>query len=661
MDRLFLLPTRSGTTATTVAFLFLSLGWVPPVFSVDWKDGDCMACHGDPGELPSGHNHLLVTMDRFEGGPHDGMACVDCHDSIQSLPHAEELASVNCASCHDSSVDEVAASIHAGVHPPGGKGSSSCVGCHGDHTVEWMEGRTPKETGEKAIRMCLRCHGEPQLDMTPEERKFSTGKAFLSSVHYHELRTGNPDAPSCLDCHGSHGILPRTDAMSTIHPAKTAETCGQCHTQIAETFMASVHGQSLANGYREAPDCTSCHRSHNTPRVDDSDSVTSPAHVSQLCSSCHSSPVVTEKFENLSAKQPATFFDSIHGLAGQLGNLEAANCTSCHGVHDIFASTDNRSKVHPFHVLETCQTCHPGAGPNFVDGKVHVSLASAPTPMLLSVKTLYFVLIVMTLGFMILHNGLVIFRHVLDRLRIHKRVPTVKRFKRIHLIQHHLIALAFVLLAVTGFALKYPHSKLTRGLTEIGMTETVRATTHRVAATAAMTLFATHLVGLFCTAGGRRELAGLMVRWKDMTDFFGNVAYNLGRSETPPEFDRYTYWEKIEYWALLWGMVIMTLTGLTLWFPELVSWFLPRRLIHIAEAIHFFEAALAVGAIFFWHLFFAVYHPKEYPMSTAMITGEITETHMKEIHSVEYQRMKSEQMRKIEIPPREDLQLPQEI
>ncbi|MCA9442295.1 MAG: hypothetical protein KC964_15940, partial [Candidatus Omnitrophica bacterium] len=85
MDRLFLLPTRSGTTATTVAFLFLSLGWVPPVFSVDWKDGDCMACHGDPGELPSGHNHLLVTMDRFEGGPHDGMACVDCHDSIQSL------------------------------------------------------------------------------------------------------------------------------------------------------------------------------------------------------------------------------------------------------------------------------------------------------------------------------------------------------------------------------------------------------------------------------------------------------------------------------------------------------------------------------------------------------------------------------------------------
>lgn len=223
------------------------------------------------------------------------------------------------------------------------------------------------------------------------------------------------------------------------------------------------------------------------------------------------------------------------------------------------------------------------------------------------------------------------------------------------MVQHHLIALAFVVLVVTGFALRYPNSDFTWALTRLGMTEAIRGTAHRFAAFTAIVIFVTHLFGLFCTHGGKRELVSLAVRKKDLTDFFGNVAYNLGKRESEPHYDRYTYWEKLEYWALAWGMVIMAVTGFILWFPEIATRFAPKVVVDIAEAVHFYEALLASGAILFWRLFFAVYHPKEYPLSTAILTGEITESQMKESHAIEYKRMKEEQMKRLEYPPSLDL------
>lgn len=614
----------------------------------NWEDQACMECHQKAEKLPESSPPLLTYPEDLLNGPHDGMSCVDCHEGIARLPHDTDLQSVNCSSCHEDTAKIVALSVHGASTESELGSSQACVDCHGSHRIDWTSKTDAKGNSAHFLGMCLQCHGEHSNPKGFHDRVFTTGRAYLDGIHYEALTEGNPDAPTCVDCHGSHSVLPRKDPESTVHPHNSTTTCGKCHEDISTTFLASVHGQSLLDGYREAPECTSCHNSHAILDTDDPESLTSPGRISELCSSCHSSPIVATKYDNLSAQQTDTFFDSIHGLSGQLGNTESANCASCHGVHNIFSPSDLRSTVHPLHLLETCQECHPKAGPGFVQGKVHVSMASAPTPSMGFVRKAYMALIGLTLGFMGLHNALVIFRHVADHLRSHRKVPTVKRFKRIHLVQHHLIASAFVLLVVTGFALKYPQSEFTRVLTKVGMTETVRGAIHRAAALAATILFIVHLIGLFFTRGGRKELVSLMIRPKDFLDFFRNVAYNLGKRKSPPAFDRYTYWEKMEYWALAWGMVIMTLTGCALWFPELVSWFLPRTVVNIAEAIHFYEAVLATGAILIWHLFFVVYHPKEYPLSTAMLTGEITESQMKEIHSAEYQRMQEERLERIE-------------
>ncbi len=93
------------------------------------------------------------------------------------------------------------------------------------------------------------------------------------------------------------------------------------------------------------------------------------------------------------------------------------------------------------------------------------------------------------------------------------------------------------------------------------------------------------------------------------------MLYHMGKSDRKPDFDKYDYTEKIEYWALIWGTVIMALTGFILWFPTSFIQFLPQWTITVAETVHYYEAWLATLAIVVWHLFFVMLHPDEYPMS----------------------------------------------
>ncbi|MFC1557591.1 cytochrome b/b6 domain-containing protein, partial [candidate division KSB1 bacterium] len=110
--------------------------------------------------------------------------------------------------------------------------------------------------------------------------------------------------------------------------------------------------------------------------------------------------------------------------------------------------------------------------------------------------------------------------------------------------------------------------------------------------------------------------------------------YHIGRAESPPEFDKYDYMQKLEYWALIWGSVIMIITGFILWFPEFYTRFLPSWAFKVTETVHYFEAWLASLAIVVWHFFLVILHPEEYPMSLSWIHGRITvkevKTHYKE-------------------------------
>ncbi len=133
-----------------------------------------------------------------------------------------------------------------------------------------------------------------------------------------------------------------------------------------------------------------------------------------------------------------------------------------------------------------------------------------------------------------------------------------------------------------------------------------------------------HIIYLIFTSRGRDVLKNLIPKLNDVFEARDNILYYLRIKKTKPQFDSYDYTEKAEYWALIWGTIIMGLTGFILWFPTVVGNWAPTWLIKVSELIHFYEAILATLAILVWHWFFVIFHPHEYPMSLTWIDGKMT-------------------------------------
>jgi cytochrome b subunit of formate dehydrogenase len=129
-------------------------------------------------------------------------------------------------------------------------------------------------------------------------------------------------------------------------------------------------------------------------------------------------------------------------------------------------------------------------------------------------------------------------------------------------------------------------------------------------------------------------------RWKDFTDLVQNLGYYAGVRGARPKVARFGYVEKAEYWAVVWGTMIMGLTGLMIWFKIGIFGFLPRWWIDIALAIHFYEAVLATLAIIVWHFYHVIFDPDVYPMNFAFVDGRVSEDSFKEEHALAYEQMK---------------------
>jgi cytochrome b subunit of formate dehydrogenase len=142
--------------------------------------------------------------------------------------------------------------------------------------------------------------------------------------------------------------------------------------------------------------------------------------------------------------------------------------------------------------------------------------------------------------------------------------------------------------------------------------------------------------------------------WKDLTDFRQNMGYFLGMRPSPPDFDKFTYMEKIDYWAIFIGMNTMGLTGLMLWYPEFFTRLLPGFFINIAQLLHFFEAILAVLVKFFIHIGIAHFRPAVYPADMSIWTGKTTEERIREEHSGQWRTI-TELEKATETPHREDM------
>ena len=180
---------------------------------------------------------------------------------------------------------------------------------------------------------------------------------------------------------------------------------------------------------------------------------------------------------------------------------------------------------------------------------------------------------------------------------------TYRRFPFARRIEHWIMMLSFTTLALTGLSQKFPSSRVSVAFVGlIGGIETVR-TIHHYAAIVMMLGTAWHILVFGYLAYVRRTRLTMLPTMQDVQDGWQMLLYNIGRVKTPPQMGRYTFEEKMEYWAFVWGAIIMGTTGFIMWNPITTSRFLPGEIIPAAKAAHGGEALLAVLAIIIWHLY----------------------------------------------------------
>jgi cytochrome b subunit of formate dehydrogenase len=346
-----------------------------------------------------------------------------------------------------------------------------------------------------------------------------------------------------------------------------------------------------------------------------------------------------------------TFSDSYHGLAARGGSLTVANCASCHGSHDILPSRDPRSRVHRANLATTCGAagCHPGANARFGASRVHLSATQTDEPLIYWIGLLYVLLILGVVGGMFAHNALDFLKKTRHQLKVRRgeivdpppgralyvRMTAVERW------QHAALMVSFWLLVVTGFMLRFPEASWVGLVRRVSIRAfEYRSLIHRISAVVMIAASLFHIGYVTFTARGRRLIRDLWWRPKDLRDAIGLVKYNLGLSREKPQLDRFSYIEKSEYWALVWGTAVMAITGVVMWFDNTFIGILTKLGYDVSRTIHFYEAWLATLAILVWHIYWVVLNPEAYPMNMSWLTGKLSEKEMKEEHPLELERMR---------------------
>ena len=544
--------------------------------------------------------------------------------STSSTTPPAGLANDDCLQCHSDNTltktDKSGKQISVFVDPAILKASvhkaKNCFDCHNDLTTKHPDDNLPAKPVD-----CARCHAAQDATYQASVH----GVALISGA-----KSGSHSAPDCVACHGTHNVLPPTSPASSLYFSNLAKTCGSCHRQESQDVQASVHGRAAAAGEREAATCVDCHNDHQIEALKTASSYEISI---EICSKCHSSQRLNEKF-GMPADRVSTFLGSYHGLTTVQGHVTAAaNCASCHGYHKILPSSDPASSINKSNLVQTCGRCHPGDTQNFAFSCVHTDDSTGTDYGAAAsrwVRRLYLALIFTVIGVLSLHNLLAWLRSAIQARRA--RGPLVMRMSRAFRIQHFILLTSFVLLALTGFALKYPDSWLAW---VFASDENVRRWLHRGAGVILVALGFFHVIHSLLTRDGRRLLRDFLPRFQDLRDIADNLRYFTARSPHRARFARFGYPEKLEYWAVAWGIVIMGVTGLMIWFKMDVTRWLPRWVVEVAVTIHYYEAILACLAIVVWHFYHVIFAPDIYPMNWAWWDGKVPAHWQKEEHPLD--------------------------
>lgn len=563
-------------------------------------EADCLDCHGqkgfavpigDKGEPP--YRHLDVNANALHQSVHGQYRCLNCHSDIKELPHDKDLKTVDCVSCH----------------------------------IQQGEGSAPERT-----------HWLHNDDVNIVIKT----KQYEKSVHAQENNA------SCADCHTAHYVFKSTDTLATTHKLNSPKTCGTCHQAELKEYQQSIHGASLKTPWKgDSATCTDCHSAHE---IGKKGAMTANRVIIEQCGTCHS-------------KEVRSYKATTHGQLAWLGDKDVAQCKDCHNPHSTHKIDNPKAMVAPDHILDTCQKCHKEAGEDFVHFRAHADLGDFErNPELWVLGQIMIIIIIMTLIFFYTHSMLWFWRELksrpyewitVDGKRFRVRAKRVKhdsgkhfrRFSWQWRLNHWALALSVMTLTLTGMVVMFPSTdwamfiiKLLGGTTGFGYV-------HRTAAVIFLISVFGHAAVVLTKLLKAKDFKwfgpdSLLPRKKDWADMKGQFKWFFGKGEMP-RFDRWTYWEKFDYWAVYWGAFVIGLSGLILWFSPFFSRFLPGWVFNLATLAHGLEAFLAVMTLFVVHFFNNHFRPSKFPLDTVMFIGSWDLEEFKEERPEEYERLKA--------------------
>jgi cytochrome b subunit of formate dehydrogenase len=559
--------------------------------------------------------------------------------------------------CHAEQVDDYQISQHGTYHADGNPNAPYCTDCHGIHDMQRKEDTTSPIFARNIPDLCGRCHREGEtaaVEYQGEEHEIITN--YTMSIHGKGLlQSGLMVTATCIDCHTSHRELPAANVASTVNPDNIATTCSQCHLGIYEDFKMSIHSPAITKTDKELPVCNDCHLSHTIKRVDVDNFRQG---ILDQCGKCHLD--VAE-----------TYFDTFHGKVSKLGSVRTAKCYDCHGAHNIHPVSNPASTLSRSNIIETCKGCHPQSNRKFVGYLTHATHHNkSKYPYLHYTFWSMTILLMGTFGFFGLHTLLWVPRAIYERRKNgkilrranlaeaapdSKKLAHFQRFDAFSRVLHFFVIISFLSLAITGMTIKFAGVGVFQVLSKMLGGYEVTGFIHRVAAIITFCYFFLHVGHLvYKKRKGRVPLKALFTspdtllpRKKDLVEFGQTIKWFLGIGPRP-EYGKWTYWEKFDYFAVFWGVAVIGVSGLMLWLPEFFTNIgLPGRLINVATIIHSDEALLATGFIFTIHFFNTHFRPDKFPMDPVIFTGCVSLDELKEDRPRQYSRLiKTRQIRK---------------
>ena len=601
---------------------------------------------------------LFVLADEYGRSVHADIGCIECHTDCDELPHNIRVEPAQCQSCHPDESAAYAGSVHGKAIAGGDRKAAHCYDCHGRHDILSSANELSSTYKLRLPNTCAKCHSNPELMAEVRVHQPDAANQYIDSMHGRGLMlSGLIIAPSCNDCHGVHEMWPASDPRSKIARENVPTTCGHCHIGVQRVYERSIHGRRLAAQDERAPVCITCHTAHD---IIPPEGVAFKLASDEKCGGCHE-----DRLER--------YRETFHGKAMMLGLPGVASCYDCHGRHDILPVDESGHRLDAENKVKVCRTCHPGATENFATYIAHADHSDRKNYPVLYWTFLFMTTIVVgTFVFFGIHTAFWFLRSLAFYLRdpkafretktkLHKDDTFYVRFTPFERFLHVIVIISFLLLVATGMPLKFYYAGWAQWLVQMFGGLEVTTALHRAGAVMTFSYLALHVLSMaekiivqrwrFRNPKTKRYSLWQFIKvafgpdipvpnWSDVKDWWAHQKWFFGRGPRP-QWERWTYWEKFDYMAVFWGVSVIGLSGLIMWFPVAFCKVLPGWAINVAMIIHSDEALLAAGFIFTFHFFNGHFRIEKFPMDTIIFSGRITKTEMLHERKRWYDRLKN--------------------